>query len=48
MRAPIVIAGIFLVAGCEAMNQKVDDVYYRTLDFAQTTSWDEFLTSFVG
>jgi len=24
MRAPLVIAGIFLVAGCESMNQKVD------------------------
>ena len=29
-------------------NQKTDDVYYRTTDFAQTTSWDEFLTAFVG
>ncbi len=36
------------IYGPGTKNQKVDDVYYRTLDFAQTTSWDEFLTSFVG
>ena len=36
------------IYGPGTKNQKVDDAYYRTLDFAQTTSWDEFLTSFVG
>jgi hypothetical protein len=36
------------IYGPGTKNQKIDDVYYRTLDFAQTTSWDEFLTSFLG
>jgi len=35
------------IYGPAAKNQKYDDAYYRTMDFAQTTSWDEFLTAFV-
>ena len=35
------------IYGPAAKNQKVDDAYYRTLDLAQQTGWDEFLTAFV-
>lgn len=35
------------IYGPGAKNQKVDDVYYRTLDLSQQTGWDEFLTAFV-
>ena len=35
------------IYGPAAKNQKIDDAYYRTLDFALHTNWDEFLNAFV-
>ena len=35
------------VYGPASKQQKVDDTYYRTLDLALQTNWDEFLTAFV-
>jgi hypothetical protein len=35
------------IYGPASKQQKVDDTYYRTLDLALQTNWDEFLTAFV-